>query len=568
MSSLLLPSTWQWTRQPAACRRAWSVATSLQRTIRTHRASTKLVDRQSSVPAAEVPKVKLSAGNAQESYLETRKSSFAALGLDSRFVKALQTAFSKVVEPTGVQERLIPEVLGDKDILLKDITGSGKSFGLILGLLNKPRKVLHVAGGKKRAVTTLFVVPHRDLAFQLLHWIERLTSVMRPSPPLRSIVQVLVRGSDAAGASRAERIAELKKTPPHILICTPQALKEVYEEDKTALKLDTLSTVVVDEVDYLVDIDDKNRRKIKHPGPTREMLDVIYARRKELCENQYDPSEDEEGQYESVAEWRNEKEREEEIPQLILSSATLKVHFKNFLFTESGWLNSYNLVKISGDKKSGAGRIMHSILVTTENGVKNIEGAVQIAREEEEIRGMEAEEEEAEEDEAGNEYFNAKYRKTPSPFDPSGMEAIATAFALDVPSIALLVIPSSAPVHRAVHELRELGVNAEILDLLVGKKGQAYLMSGDVEKIRANPRLLVATVATTRGVDLPELSHVFMLGMGDGGRDGYVHVAGRVGRFGRAGKVISVVSDQNEAVRMNRLLATIGEQPVLFQHFD
>ncbi|KAF9569872.1 P-loop containing nucleoside triphosphate hydrolase protein [Agrocybe pediades] len=523
---------------------------------------------QSSVPAAEVPKVKLSAGNAQESYLETRKSSFAALGLDSKFVKALQTAFPKVVEPTGVQERLIPEVWGDKDILLKDITGSGKSFGLILGLLNKPRKVLHVAGGKKRVVTTLFMVPHRDLAFQLLHWIERLTSVMRPSPPLPSIVQVLVRGSDAAGASRAERIAELKKTPPHILICTPQALKEVYEEDKTALKLDTLSTVVVDEVDYLVDIDDKNRRKIKHPGPTREMLDVIYARRKELCENQYDPSEDEEGQYESAAEWRNGKEREEEIPQLILSSATLKVHFKNFLFTESGWLNSYNLVKISGDKKSGAGRIMHSILVTTENGVKNIEGAVQIAREEEEIRGMEAEEEEAEEDEAGNEYFNAKYRKTPSPFDPSGMEAIATAFALDVPSIALLVIPSSAPVHRAVHELRELGVNAESLDLLVGKKGQAYLMSGDVEKIRANPRLLVATVATTRGVDLPELSHVFMLGMGDGGRDGYVHVAGRVGRFGRAGKVISVVSDQNEAVRMNRLLATIGEQPVLFQHFD
>jgi len=253
-------------------------------------------------------------------------------------------------------------------------------------------------GEKKRVVTTLYVVPHRDLAFQLRHWIERVTSALSPSPPLSSIVQVLVRGDGTCSR------AELKKTPPHILICTPQALKEVYDQDSEVLMLDTLSTVVVDEVDYLVDIDERNKKKIKHEGPTREMLNVIYARRKELCENQYDPAEDEEGLYESAAEWRNEKEREEGIPQLILSSATLKVQFKNYLFTESGWLNSYNLVKISGDKESGEGRILHSILVATENGVKNIEGAVKVKEEEESVVEEDGAEEE---EEAGNEYFKS-----------------------------------------------------------------------------------------------------------------------------------------------------------------
>jgi len=144
------------------------------------------------------------------------------------------------------------------------------------------------------------------------------------------------------------------------------------------------------------------------------------------------------------------------------------------------------------------------------------------------------------------------------------MEAIATAFALDVPSIALFVVPSSAPVHRAVWELRELGVNAESLDVLVGKRGGDYL---EQTRIKANPRMLVATVATTRGLDLPDLSHVFLLGM-DGGRDGYVHVAGRVGRFGRRGRVITVVSEQTQAARIRRLLSAIGQQPVLFEHFD
>lgn len=135
----------------------------------------------------------------------------------------------------------------------------------------------------------------------------------------------------------------------------------------------------------------------------------------------------------------------------------------------------------------------------------------------------------------------------------------------------MLVIPSSAPVQRAVWELREMGVNAEMLDVAARERGGAYLL-GNV--MRANPRLLVATLASTRGLDLPALTHVFVLGLPEGphvnGRsvDAYVHIAGRVGRFGRAGRVVTVVGSAAEGAKVERILTTLGSRSVRFEHFD
>jgi hypothetical protein len=161
------------------------------------------------------------------------------------------------------------------------------------------------------------------------------------------------------------------------------------------------------------------------------------------------------------------------------------------------------------------------------------------------------------------------------------METVAAAFALDVPSIALLVLPSSAPVQRAVWELRELGVEAYGLDLESKFKGRSYLASGrGAETPLANPVLLVSTLATTRGLDLPALSHVFIYGLPEGDKvngkavDAYVHISGRVGRFGRPGKVVSVVeeteSESDESAsgeKMARILRAVGVGPVQFAAF-
>lgn len=44
------------------------------------------------------------------------------------------------------------------------------------------------------------------------------------------------------------------------------------------------------------------------------------------------------------------------------------------------------------------------------------------------------------------------------------LEAVAAAFALDVPHIALLVLPATAAVRKVIFELRQLGVNAQPFD--------------------------------------------------------------------------------------------------------
>jgi superfamily II DNA/RNA helicase len=166
----------------------------------------------------------------------------------------------------------------------------------------------------------------------------------------------------------------------------------------------------------------------------------------------------------------------------------------------------------------------------------------------------------------------------------NALEAVAAAFALDVPSVALLSLPASAPVQRVVYELRELGVNAHSLDLLEADKGRAHLLQGAMEASEEeNPVMLISTLATTRGLDLPELTHVFMLGLPQGRRaDGYLHIAGRVGRFGRNGKVITVIDEReeerredgtlawvrDEPRRMKMLLQEVGIVPTQFEHFD
>lgn len=390
----------------------------------------------------------------------------------------------------------------------------------MLGLLNKPRVVVHEGQGLRRVVTTLFIVPHRDLAYQLVEWIERLAGALETSVRLSSIVQVVVRGSNKALGTT---IKELKETPPHILIGTPQGLLEIFREDEGVLQLSTLSTVVVDEVDYLVETAarkeagksfhkayEKAVRKVQlHPGPTQEILDMIYGGQKEL--------------------WKKREEEEEERKnraQLIMTSATLRVHLKDYLFEESGWLDRYNLAKIVGGK-TAVKQVSHSILIAPEEKTR----------------------------------FKSRLRHTrlQVPTDRVWieceisaivLETIATAFAADVSGTALLVVPANAGVQRVVGDLRSLGVDAERLDVRRGAAGE-------------NPRLLVATTATMRGLDLPQLSHVFVVGLVDGRRvngrvvDSYVHIAGRVGRFGGRGRVVSVVEDGDEAGKMLRILRTI-----------
>ena len=247
---------------------------------------------------------------------------------------------------------------------------------------------------------SLLLVPHKDLAFQYYHWIERLYHHLAPSGShLRSLAQVFIsRATEQVDAT----LSGLKTTPPRILICTPQALHDVIRADAMALPLDRLSAVAVDEADYLIEsvpvLKDKYRmkkieRQIKrHPGPTRQVLNHIYgtADAKE--------SDRKRAQRHSA---RNDLRRDTAAvgmkgPQLIMMSATLRNHLKRSLLADSGWFTneSKNLVRITSGHGSslmglqgngedyaeftvGGAGITHHVLVVSETGdITNHEDAI------------------------------------------------------------------------------------------------------------------------------------------------------------------------------------------------
>ncbi|RDX50433.1 P-loop containing nucleoside triphosphate hydrolase protein [Lentinus brumalis] len=535
--------------------------------------------------------------------------SFERLRLQPSVLAALRLAFPSIKHPTPIQHRFIDAVLKGKDILLKDKTGTGKSFALALALLSKDRGTPYKAGDGAQTlpITSLLLVPHRDLAYQFYHWIERIHHHMTKREPLPSLAQVLVRDS---AATLEEHLAPIHKTPPHILIGTPQMVLDIVQADPTALPLDRLSTVVVDEVDYLIEtvpnLPDKflmmkiERQINRHPGPTRLLLNHIYsasnARRKPYQMSQMQGLKGED----------HRRDDSQQKPQLIMMSATLRNHLKRFLLADSGWFtrDPGMFVRITGDasvhypkdlKNSsaedhatfalGGHGIQHHVLVVSDTGsIANIEGAAKgpQRKPEEESKPSPGSSSAPAEQPSHSVSPDVEEIDEPSPFNAHAMEAIAASFALDVPSVALLVLPADAPVQRAVYDLRLLGVNAHPLDVVKDEKGKTHLMRRDFDATAENPTLLVSTLASTRGLDLPELSHVFILGvLDDGAVDSYMHVAGRVGRFGRGGKVISVVADTYEEVLANghrkkrdeprlmwTLLKKMGIKPVKFEHFD
>ncbi|KAJ8474752.1 hypothetical protein ONZ45_g15842 [Pleurotus djamor] len=491
-----------------------------------------------------------------------------------------------IKHPTQMQQQLIPAILKGADVLLKDAAGSGKSFGMLLALLNKPRldsSYLPSSNPTSPIISSLLIVPHRDLAFQFMHWVEQLT--MSPgvsSPHLGdSAAQVIVRDKRV---SLSERIEKLRQNPPHILIGTPQAVLDVLEADVSALQLSTLSCVVVDEVDYLIEsVPIKSREKTfhkaylkakkkieRHPSPTRRLLDTIYASRLQPRE-------------------KDVENRGDTLPQLVMTSATLRKHLDLFLFREGRWLRRDQLLKFKQSEKSNVNHstplitdnasvdsgILHSLLIVSPNGdTKNTPEA-----QESPIAELEDGEFITPESIFNNSTSSAVdipteldgINASSPPLDPNILEAVATAFALDVPSIALLVLPASSPVQRTVQELQRLGVNAQALDLTAVNQGRQHLLTGG-DAVKESPTLLISTLANTRGLDLPHLTHVFILGIPGGPRvngqtfDAYVHLAGRVGRFGRGGKVITVVEGNeaaglDEAGKMLRVFKEVGVTP-------
>ncbi|KPJ88854.1 MAG: hypothetical protein AMJ53_16305 [Gammaproteobacteria bacterium SG8_11] len=162
--------------------------------------------------------------------------SFNSLGLSAELLRAIsEQGYS---EPTAIQTQAIPVILDGRDILAGAQTGTGKTAGFTLPLLQR----LHLTNNNsnRRAIRALVLTPTRELAAQVGESVKNYSRHL----PLRSSVVF-------GGVSINPQIANLRKGTD-VLVATPGRLLD-HINQKT-IDLSNVEILVLDEADRMLDM--------------------------------------------------------------------------------------------------------------------------------------------------------------------------------------------------------------------------------------------------------------------------------------------------------------------------
>ncbi|MHA6248915.1 DEAD/DEAH box helicase [Pontibacter sp. CAU 1760] len=182
--------------------------------------------------------------------------SFSSLGLSAPLLKAV--AEQNYTQPYPIQEQAIPAILQGKDVLGVARTGSGKTAGFVLPILER---LQNKGASRNRYVNTLVLVPTRELAVQAAEVFKALSTHL----PNR-VKTLAVYG----GVSVNPQMMALSGT--EVLVATPGRLLDLISSK--AVHLSEVETLVLDEAD-----------KMLHLGFEEEMnkiLALLTARRQNI----------------------------------------------------------------------------------------------------------------------------------------------------------------------------------------------------------------------------------------------------------------------------------------------
>ena len=162
--------------------------------------------------------------------------SFSALGLSAGLTRAV--AEQGYTQPTPVQAQAIPVILEGRDVLAGAQTGTGKTAGFTLPLLQRLAANPNAAPG--RPVRALILTPTRELAAQ----VEESVRTYGRHLPLRS---TLVFG----GVGINPQIEALRRGVD-ILVATPGRLLDHVQQ--RTVNLTQVEILVLDEADRMLDM--------------------------------------------------------------------------------------------------------------------------------------------------------------------------------------------------------------------------------------------------------------------------------------------------------------------------
>lgn len=161
--------------------------------------------------------------------------SFADLSLSAPILSALEE--QGYTDPTPIQAQAIPLIIEGKDVMAAAQTGTGKTAGFTLPILERLS-----TGNRPQAnqVRTLILTPTRELAAQVSDSVATYGKHL----PLRSTVVF-------GGVKINPQMMKLRRGVD-VLVATPGRLLDLYNQN--AVKFNQLEILVLDEADRMLDM--------------------------------------------------------------------------------------------------------------------------------------------------------------------------------------------------------------------------------------------------------------------------------------------------------------------------
>jgi ATP-dependent Lhr-like helicase len=147
-------------------------------------------------------------------------------------------------EPSPPQLQGWPPIAAGEHVLIAAPTGSGKTLAAFLHALDG---LLQKGDGLGDELQVVYVSPLRALANDVQKNLQQPLAELRAMDASLPAVRVLVRSGDTPASERAA----MTKTPPHILVTTPESLYILLTTVRGRTMLATARTLIVDEIHAL-----------------------------------------------------------------------------------------------------------------------------------------------------------------------------------------------------------------------------------------------------------------------------------------------------------------------------
>lgn len=161
--------------------------------------------------------------------------SFEDLGLSEPLMRAI--AKKGYTQPSPIQEKAIPVILQGEDVLASAQTGTGKTAGFTLPILQRLAKY---PPQKRRPIRALIITPTRELAAQILENAESYGKYLD------------IRSTVIFGGVKQSRQVDTLRRGVDFLIATPGRLLDLHNQG--LLSLSKVEILVLDEADRMLDM--------------------------------------------------------------------------------------------------------------------------------------------------------------------------------------------------------------------------------------------------------------------------------------------------------------------------